>query len=101
MSTIVQALTLKVQSNHDEALEEIKRLKKFLAGKGATVRAFWAIEAGGESGTGTVAIEFPSAAAWAALVDSNDPELQAMRRRGAEAPGVVVSSGLYQEVDLS
>jgi len=49
-------------------------------------------------------MEFPNAAAWAALVDSEDPELQAMRRRGAEtahsgelpaAPGSGIANGDY------
>jgi hypothetical protein len=97
---LVQSLTLKIEENHEEALEAIKQLKTAMAGKGVTVRAFWAIEAGSESGTATVALEFPNAAAWAALVDSDDPELREMRRRGVEAH-VVVNSSLLQEVDLS
>jgi hypothetical protein len=47
-----------------------------------------------------VAFEFPNAAAWAKLVDSQDPELEQMRRRGAEA-NVTVNSTLLQEIDLS
>ena len=101
MSKLVQAVTLKVEASHEEALEEIKRVKTFLEGKGVGVRAFWAIEAGVESGMATVAMEFPSAAAWAALVDSQDPELQTMRRRGVEAPHVVVNTSLLQEIELS
>jgi hypothetical protein len=91
---------MKVVSNNEEALQEIKRLKTFLGEKGVSVRAFWAIEAGMESGLATVAMEFPNAASWAALVDSEDPALQAMRRRGAENPGVVVNSQLLQEIEL-
>jgi len=101
MTVLVQSITMKVEANNEQALEEVKRLKSFLAAKGVTVRAFWAIEAGMESGLATVAMEFPNAAAWAALVDSEDSELQAMRRRGAEHPGVVVNSQLLQEIDLS
>ena len=33
-------------ANHDEALEEVKRVERFMEGKGVGVRAFWAIEAG-------------------------------------------------------
>ena len=47
-----------------------------------------------------MAFEFPNAAAWAELVDSQDPELGKMRRRGAEA-NVTVNSALLQEIDLS
>ena len=101
MAKLVQSVTFKVEANHDEALQEIKGLKAFLEGKGVGVRAFWTIEAGAESGTGIVAMEFPNAAAWAALVDSEDPELVAMRRRGAESHGAVVATALLQEVDLS
>ena len=46
-------------ANHDEALEEVKRVKKFMEGKGVGVRAFWAIEAGAESGTATIAFVVP------------------------------------------
>ena len=100
MSKLVQAVTLKVEASHEEALEEIKRVKTFLEGKGVGVRAFWAIEAGVESGMATVAMEFPSATAWAALVDSQDAQLEALRRRGVESHAVV-STALLQEVDLS
>jgi hypothetical protein len=101
LSKLVQSITLKVQENHEQALKEIKELKTFLEGKGVGVRAFWTLEAGVESGTGVVAMEFPDAAAWAALVDSQDPEIQAMRRRGVEHPNVVIATTLLQEVDLS
>jgi len=101
MSVLIQSITMKVEANNDQALKEVKQVKDFLNTKGVTVRAFWALEAGAESGLATVAMEFPSAAAWAALVDSEDPELRAMRRRGAENPGVVVNSQLLQEIDLS
>ena len=100
MSKLIQSTTFRFEGNHEEALEEVKRLKKFMEGKGVGVRAFWAIEAGAESGTATVAYEFPNAAAWAALVDSEEPELQAIRRRGAESH-LVVNTGLLQEIDLS
>ena len=100
MSKLVQSITLKVQENHDQALQEIKGLKTFLEGKGVGVRAFWIIEGGAESGNAVVAMEFPNAAAWAALVDSDDPELQAMRRRGVEHPNVVTATALAQEIDL-
>ena len=100
MSKIVQSTTFRLVANHDEALGEVKRVKKFMESKGVGVRAFWAIEAGAESGTATVAFEFPNAAAWAELVDSQDPELEKMRRRGAEA-NVTVNSALLQEIDLS
>jgi hypothetical protein len=100
MSTVVQSITLKVRENHEEALQEIKQLKAFLQGKGVGVRAFWIIEGGVESGNAVVAMEFPNAAAWAALVDSQDPELQAMRRRGVEHPNVVIATALAQEIDL-
>ena len=46
MSKLVQAVTLKVEASHEEALEEIKRVKTFLKSKGVGVRPFWAIEAG-------------------------------------------------------
>ena len=62
--------------------------------------AFWAIEAGSASGTAAVALEFPNAAAWAALINSEDAELLEMRRRGVEA-NIAVTSSLLQEVDLS
>ena len=101
MSVLIQSITMKVEANNDQALKEVKQVKDFLNTKGVTVRAFWALEAGAESGLATVAMEFPNAAAWAALVDSEDSELQAMRRRGAEHPGVVVNSQLLQEIDLS
>jgi hypothetical protein len=100
MSTLVQSITLKVQANHDEALQEIKQLKTSLQGKGVGVRAFWIIEGGVESGSAVVAMEFSNAAAWAALVDSQDPELEAMRRRGVENPNVVIATALAQEIDL-
>ena len=100
MSTLIQSTTFRFEGDHEAALEEVKRIKKFMEGKGVQVRAFWAIEAGAESGTATVAYEFPNAAAWAALVDSDDPELQTMRRRGVESH-VTVSSALLQEIDLS
>jgi len=100
MSKLVQSITLKVQENHDQALQEIKSLKTFLETKGVGVRAFWLIEAGAESGNAVVAMEFPNAAAWADLVDSDDPELQAMRRRGVEHPNVVIATALAQEIDL-
>src|SRR2546425_684470 len=99
MTKLIQSVTLKIEANHDQALQEIKQLKTFLEGKGVGVRAFWTIEAGGESGTGIVAMEFPSAAAWAALVDSQDAELEAMRRRGVGSHAVVATA-LLQEVDL-
>ena len=105
MSKLIQSVTLKVEggseANQKEALKEVKRVKTFLEGKGVGVRAFWAIEAGVESGTATVAMEFPSAAAWAALVDSQDAELVAMRRRGVESGSAVVNTALLQEIDLS
>jgi hypothetical protein len=100
MSKLVQSVTLKVEANHEEALQEVKRVKAFLEPKGVVVRAFWEIEAGVESGTGVIAMEFPDAAAWAALVDSQDPELQAMRRRGVESHAVIATA-LLQEIDLS
>ena len=100
MSTLIQTTTVRFEGDHEAALEEVKRIKKFMEGKGVQVRAFWAIEAGAESGTATVAYEFPNAAAWAALVDSDDPELQTMRRRGVESH-VTVSTALLQEIDLS
>ena len=100
MSKLVQSITLKVQENHDQALQEIKSLKTFLEGKGVGVRAFWIIEGGAESGNAVVAMEFPNAAAWAALVDSDDSELQAMRRRGVEHPNVVTATALAQEIEL-
>jgi hypothetical protein len=100
MAKLVQSITLKIQENHEQALKEIKELKTFLEGKGVGVRAFWLIEAGAESGNAVVAMEFRDAAAWAALVDSEDPELQAMRRRGVEHPNVVIATALAQEVEL-
>jgi len=39
-------VTLKVEANHEEALEEIKRVKTFLEGKGVGVQAFWAASGG-------------------------------------------------------
>src|SRR5215211_3916197 len=100
MSRLVQSVTFRVEENHDQALEEVKKLKTFLEGKGVGVRAFWSIEAGVESGTGIVAMEFENAAAWAAMVDSQDAEFEAMRRRGVESHAVVATA-LLQEVDLS
>ncbi|MGO8861842.1 MAG: hypothetical protein ACLQRH_13900 [Acidimicrobiales bacterium] len=100
MSKIIQSTTLRLEANHEEALEEVKRVKKFMERKGVGVRAFWAIEAGAESGTATVAFEFLNAAAWAELVDSQDPELVELRRRGAES-NVTVNTALLQEIDLS
>jgi hypothetical protein len=101
MSKLVQSITLRITDNHEQALKEIKELKTFLEAKGVGVRAFWTLEGGAESGTGIVAMEFPDAAAWAALVDSDDAEMQALRRRGVEHPGVVIGTALLQEVDLS
>src|SRR6516225_11951296 len=100
MSKLSQSTTFRTEGNPEAALEEVKGIKKFMEGKGVGVRAFWAIEAGAESGAATVAYEFPNAAAWAELVDSQDPELGKMRRRGAEA-NVTVNSALLQEIDLS
>jgi hypothetical protein len=100
MSKLIQSVTLRVTENHEQALKEIKELKTFLEGKGVGVRAFWVLEGGAESGSAVVAMEFPNAAAWAALVDSDDPELQAMRRRGVEHPNVVTATALAQEVEL-
>ena len=100
MSKLIQSVTLKIETNHDQALEEIKKLKTFLKGRGVEVRAFWAIEAGAESGTATIAMEFPNASAWGAMVDSQDAELEAMRRRGVES-GVAMNTALLQEIDLS
>jgi hypothetical protein len=37
MSKLVQAVTLKVEANHEEALEEIKRVKTFLAAQATTL----------------------------------------------------------------
>jgi hypothetical protein len=100
VSKLVQSVTFKAQGGHEEALQEIKGVKTYLESKGVGVRAFWIIEGGVESGSAVVAMEFPNAAAWAALVDSQEPELQAMRRRGAENPGVVIATALAQEIDL-
>jgi hypothetical protein len=100
MSKLIQSTTFRFEGNAHAALDEVKQIKKFMEGKGVGVRAFWAIEAGAESGMATVAYEFPNAAAWAALVDSDEPELQTLRRRGAESH-VTVSTALLQEIDLS
>ncbi|MGO8861841.1 MAG: hypothetical protein ACLQRH_13895 [Acidimicrobiales bacterium] len=100
MSKIIQSTTFRIETGGEAALEEMKRIKKLMEGKGVGVRAFWAIEAGAESGTATVAYEFPNAVAWGKLVDSQDPELVELRRRGAES-NVMVSTALVQEIDLS
>jgi ubiquinone/menaquinone biosynthesis C-methylase UbiE len=40
MSKIIQSTTFRLVANHDEALEEVKRVKKFMEAKGVGVRAF-------------------------------------------------------------
>ena len=81
MAKLVQSLTFRLEENHDEAMGAIKQLKTSMASRGVTLWAFWAIEAGLESGTAAVPLEFPNAAAWAALVNSEDAELLEMRGR--------------------
>jgi hypothetical protein len=98
MSKIVQTLTVKGVEDHETALDATKRMKTFLEGKGAKVSAWWAIEAGEAAGITQIRIEFPNAAAWAALVDS--PDMDEFRSRAVQARHVVGAS-LLQEVDLS
>lgn len=99
MSAIIQTMTFKVTGNHEEALAATKKTKDYLEGKGASVRCFWAIEAGAASGTATLSIEFPSASAWAELVDSDDSGLKAFRQHAVQGTDILATS-LLQEVDL-
>jgi hypothetical protein len=63
MARLVQSLTFRLEENRDEAMGAIKQLTTSMASRGVTLWAFWAIEAGSESGTAAVALEFPNAAA--------------------------------------
>jgi hypothetical protein len=96
----VQAITFKVEGDREEALKELKRVKTFLEGKGVETRVYWSIEAGTASpNQATVVHEFPSAAAWGALADSEEPEMIDMRIRGLQSHAIL-STSLLQEVPL-
>jgi len=101
MARLIQTVTVKMlQGGHEEALAAIKRYKKFMEGKGATVTVAFALEAGPWSGHATVATVFPNATAWAKLVDDESPEMAEVRKRALQGTNVV-STSLLQEVDLS
>jgi hypothetical protein len=101
MAKIIQTNTVKMleEGERKEALEAMKRYKKFMEGKGASVSVAFAIEAGPAAGYTTVATTFPSAAAWAALVDDEGPELTEVRNRFLKAKNIV-STSLMQVIDL-
>lgn len=99
MSAIIQTITFKVSGNHEEAMAAAKKTKQYLETKNAKVRCFWAIEAGAASGTASLSIEFPSASAWAELVDSTDSGMNSFRDHAVQSSDIL-STSLLQEVDL-
>jgi hypothetical protein len=101
MAKIIQTVTVKMleESEHNEALEAIKRYKKYMEGKGASVSVAFAFEAGPASGYTTVATTFPSATAWAKLVDDNSAELTEVRNRALKAKNIA-STSLLQVIDI-
>ena len=101
MAKIIQTVTVKMleDGEHKEALEAIKRYKKFMEGKGASVSVAFAIEAGPASRYTTVATTFPSATAWAKLVDDESTEMTEVRNRALKAKNIV-STSLLQAVDI-
>lgn len=102
MSAIIQAFTVSAKpGRYDEAVEQVKRGAEIFRSKGAKVRILRAIEAGSDSGTGIITHEYPSAAAWAAVVDSDDDEMNAIRSRIRRDDGAVTihAMSLYQVAD--
>jgi hypothetical protein len=101
MARLIQTVTVKMlPDNHEEALAAIKRYKKYMEGKGATVTVAFALEAGPWSGHATVATTFPNAVAWAKLADDESSELAEVRKRALQGTNVV-SASLLQEINLS
>lgn len=104
MAAMIQIFTLVAKEGQlEEAQKEVARAKEIYEGRGATsARVFWAIEAGEQSGNVTLAVEYPSAAAWAAVVDSDDDEMNRVRQHLANRAGPVqiLGTSLLREVDI-
>lgn len=102
MGAIIQAFTVSAKpGRYDEAVEQVRRGAEFFRGRGAKVRILRAIEAGSDAGTGIITHEYESASAWAAVVDSDDEEIQAIRDRIRRDEGAVKihAMSLYEVVD--
>lgn len=104
MSAVVQTFNMVSKEGRlKEARKEIKRAKKIYKKRGATsVRVFWAIDAGDRSGVVTMAVEYPSAKAYAKVVDSEDDQMRAVRRHLANGAGPVqiLGTSLLREVKV-
>ena len=102
MSAIIQSFTVSAKpGRYDEAVEQVKKGAEYFRGKGAKVRILRAIEAGSDSGAGVITHEYESASAWAAVVDSSDDAMEAVRDRLRRGDGAVQihSMSLYQVAD--
>ena len=101
MSKLVQTITMKVKStsDHAKALETLRKIKAAMAPHGIGVAAHLSIEAGPASGYVVISYQFPSAAKWGELVDSNKDTLQKLRQE-ILANAEVASTSLLQEIEL-
>ena len=102
MSKLVQTITVKIVNDHDHAaaLEGLKKIKAGLAPHDIGVAAHIALEAGPASGHAVISFAYPSAAKWAEMVDSDNPELQELRQKMLKNNANLVSTSLLQEVEL-
>lgn len=104
MATVLQTFRMRAKEGQvDEAREVVARAKELYSSRGASsVRAFWAIDAGVHSGDVVLAVEYGSAAAWAANVDSEDDEMKNLRNYLANAEGPLDNSeaSLLREIEI-
>ena len=102
MSVILQTFTIRAKEGKlEEARAEVDRAKEIYLSRGATsARLFWAIDAGEHSGDAILAVEYANAAAWAAVVDSDDDEMKRVRQHLANRSGPVeiLGTSLLREV---
>jgi len=102
MSVILQTFTIRAKKGKlEEARAEVEKAKELYLRRGASsARLFWAIEAGANSGDAILAVEYANAAAWAAVVDSDDDEMRGVRQHLANRKGPVeiLGTSLLREV---
>ena len=103
MSAILQTFTIRAKKGKlEKARAEVERAKEIYLSRGATsARLFWAINAGEGSGDAILAVEYADAAAWAAVVDSDDEEMTRVREHLANRSGPVqiLGTSLLREVN--